>query len=702
MRSPIPNAPSLTAALLLCLSAPTSASSDYGCASVWKLDAEQLSQCNSWPFLSPANDSRVNIRLLLDVQGAAVLAEPPQQESLLDPRVPFDMQLLLADEDATSATDPRAELQALLEPLGLDAGALDPQAFAPDEGTRCRSNDLPSTNAFLAAVAQSTLPLDGRRALAELRLGLLTTCGPGDPSLHIPETLRASPEGAAFADYLLAAEAFYQGDLQRAEEGFASLRDAEQPWLRETARYLQGRVGLNQALETVLDEYGYPETERLAATRAEAAIEALQAYLIDYPQGRYFASARGLLRKLYWLKGDHPALAAEFVWQWQQPPARRNRSVPQLIEELDGKLLFDIPADQAQDPLLLGVLDLMALRQPWTERERLPRARLEQQKRFFIDQPALYRYLEAAQRLYGEQDPQAALGLLPALPQSGPLGTLAFSEQTLRGLALERQGKAEEAARHWRALLALGGSTLQREQTQLALAMTLERSGRLAEVFAADSPIDSQPIRLQLLRYVADPALLREQLRRSQGAAREPLLYALLYKDLLRGHYADFVRDSAEFGPLPGDSSLAVFAWQGDTRGAYRCPDLQRLAEQLAADPQQPAARLCLGDWVRTHDLRYSPLAQPVSANELGGGEDQFPGPRFSRLEAYQAVIATPDAPADDRAYALYRAVYCFAPGGSNDCDGQDIDPAQRKAWFHQLKREYPQSQWAQALKYYW
>jgi len=704
MRSSFPKLPSLATTLLLCLAGSASASSDFGCSSEWKVDAEQPSLCNNWPFLSPANDSRVNIRLLLDVVTELPLSEKlAQGDEPLAPLVPFDLYALHAAEAETAAPrDHAAELDALLAPLDLNTGDLALQVFAEDEGTRCRSNDLPSANAFIAAMAQDGLPLDARRILARQRMSLLLTCGPGEGSALETAELAEAPEAAPFLRYLKAAEAFYQGDLAEATDGFASLHDSPQPWLRETSRYLSGRVLLNVAQEGALDEYGYLEPQQVDASRADAAVEALQAYLIEYPEGQYFASARGLLRKLHWLKRDHQALAAEFVWQWQQPAQRRNRSFRQLIDEFDDKLLFSIPSDQAQDPLLLGVLDLMALRRPWDERERLPRERFEQQKRFFMEQPGLYRYLDAAHQFYGEQNPAAALAILPARPQSGPLGTLAFSEQTLRGLALERLGQREQAREHWRALLDLSRDGLQREQSQLALAMNLERSERLAEVFAADSPIDSQPIRLQLLRYVAGPALLREELRRSGGKAREALLYALLYKDLLRGHYADFVSDSAAFGPLPADSSLAVFAWSGDTRGAYSCPDLQQLAKQLAAEPENAGARLCLGDWVRTNDLRYSPLAERPAGDELGGSAELFPGQGFSRLQAYQAVIASPDAAAQDRAYALYRAVYCFAPGGNNDCDAQEIAPEQRKEWFHQLKREYPQSHWAQSLKYYW
>ena len=44
----------------------------------------------------------------------------------------------------------------------------------------------------------------------------------------------------------------------------------------------------------------------------------------------------------------------------------------------------------------------------------------------------------------------------------------------------------------------------------------------------------------------------------------------------------------------------------------------------------------------------------------------------------------------------------CYAPSGINDCGGAGYSPAQRRAFYFQLKRSYPQSPWAQKLKGYW
>ena len=85
----------------------------------------------------------------------------------------------------------------------------------------------------------------------------------------------------------------------------------------------------------------------------------------------------------------------------------------------------------------------------------------------------------------------------------------------------------------------------------------------------------------------------------------------------------------------------------------------------------------------------------------MGGGQSQFPGAPYSRLEVYKAVIANPTATANDKAYALYRAVVCY-DHGSNDCGGVEVDQPQRAAWFRRLKQDYPATRWAKMADYYW
>jgi hypothetical protein len=92
--------------------------------------------------------------------------------------------------------------------------------------------------------------------------------------------------------------------------------------------------------------------------------------------------------------------------------------------------------------------------------------------------------------------------------------------------------------------------------------------------------------------------------------------------------------------------------------------------------------------------------APPVT--DLGGAGSLFPVTNYSRLDGYIKVIANHQAERDARAYALYRAVECYASSGYNGCGKQEIPQSTRKQWFQTLHKEYPDSVWTKSLKYYW
>ena len=64
--------------------------------------------------------------------------------------------------------------------------------------------------------------------------------------------------------------------------------------------------------------------------------------------------------------------------------------------------------------------------------------------------------------------------------------------------------------------------------------------------------------------------------------------------------------------------------------------------------------------------------------------------------------MADADATAQDKAYALFRAVKCYEPSGGNACGGVDARKSERKGWYNELKRQYPASRWAKELAYWW
>lgn len=667
----------------------------------------------------------MNLRLLLADSGALPLAPKALDADSLDegygavPFPVFRLQPAPSPEDADTAQTPEdTDLNGRLESLQVvrETPQAAGDAFLSGEGSRCRSNSDASAQAFVDQLIAADLPASERQALAQSRVKLLAACNWDSPQLAslLPADLQ-TPLGKGFATYLQAAGDFYSGRFSEAGAAFATLKDSPNAWLKETALYMNARTLLNSAQQNAFDEYGMPALEHVDKSTLQQAEAGFDAYLQTYPQGAYVASAKGLLRRVHWLDGNPDKLAADYAWQMTQAKdEQRNLSLDDLVEEVDTKLLM-VNRNPVSTPLLLAVNDLMWIREQ--AEGRLTRDALQQQKAVFAGQPALYDYLQAAFALYVDNDPDAALKLLPAEP-AAKLDYLAFSQQTLRGLALEAKNDASGAQALWLQLLPLAKQPLQREQLELALAMNYERNQQLAKVFAADSPIQSPQVRFTLLRHVADAELLRQQISQAADPVeRNTAQFVLLYKDLLRGQYAAFASDLAQLpASAPEDKlgyslgyvysngqSLKLFQWNGkEAESGYVCPSLAETAAALEKDGKSPQGLNCLGEFILRNGLDGMPLDSQPDKLSLGGTPSAFKGEAFSRLEGYKQVIANSKAPRDDRAYALYRAINCFASSGNNRCGGKDVEPAVRKAWFRQLKGTFADTQWGKSQQYYW
>ncbi|MEX5594493.1 outer membrane assembly lipoprotein YfiO [Pseudomonas orientalis] len=712
----------LALALLAVIPLAAQASSDDSCYPDWRVSRDSLEPCNNQPFLSPGNDSRVNLRLLLADKKAAPLTPNALGEDDLAQGfgpVPFPVYRLMpipaaSDEPDNQADDSRtAELDTLLQPQGIkrDEYKTAGEAFLNGEGSRCRSNNDDSATAFISQVIKADMPPAERDVLVKARLQLLTTCD-WDGQV-VDAQLTPSANAQLFRTYLQAAADFYSGRFGDAERGFAAAGASDVPWLKETALYMTARTSLNQAQAQAFDEYGMPQREQVEKPALNDAEQGFLGYLKTYPQGDYVASARGLLRRVHWLANDDARLAEDFTWQLTEATdAQRNVSVDELVEEADLKLLM-AGNTSTNSPMLQVVSDLMAMRAHTPP--LLSRADLDKQKSTFANEPALFDYLQAAYALYVEHQPDAALKHLPVdVPST--LDYFAFSQQTLRALALEAKQDWAGAQALWLQLLPLARQPLQRDQLELALAMNYERSGQLAKVFAADSPISAKQVRYILLRNVAGPDLLRQQIANaSDPTERQSAQFVLLYKDLLHRQFATFTDDLKQaslsedkLGTSLGytytsGQTLKLFQWNGDkAESGYACPGIAQTAATLQEDAKTPHALNCFGEFILRNSLDGMPLEQPRAAGSLGSTASDFKGETFSRLDGYKQVIANAKAPKTDKAYALFRAINCYAPAGYNSCGGEDVAPAVRKGWFRQLKSGYADTQWGKSLQYYW
>jgi hypothetical protein len=274
--------------------------------------------------------------------------------------------------------------------------------------------------------------------------------------------------------------------------------------------------------------------------------------------------------------------------------------------------------------------------------------------------------------------------------------------------------KDPNASGFWAELAGSVTNPVQRDMLDLALAMNAERTGKLERVIGPKALVKNPRVRQMVLKYSASAPMLRSaaQDKSTEQIERDIALFTLLYKQATRGKYTDFARDLAL---IPGGSKaneeryglgesyfpVAVFNGSGSHKN-FPCPALKDTATRLAASPKSANALLCLADFMRVNGFDEIDLDAKRDAKILGGVANQFGGVPFSRLDLYRGVIADPKAAPNDRAYALYRAVYCYAPAGYNDCGGTEASPVQRKAWFQQLKRQYPNSSWAKSMDVYW
>jgi len=748
----------LTFALLLALASyqPAQASVDIGCSPSWTLVHDTRSGCDNVAMLAPANDTRVNLVLLLaDLHPGTKAApaasagpiprtgfsdvrlgyqQPPTRNFAQWPRIMDDpgsfstwgqetptVPQASLDGGQGGGDDPLFDWPALKARLFSGPGESFDGGYASGEGSRCRSN-YSGTWDFEAAVnVAAPLPEPERAALIGARKALSPTCtnaGAGAAVLSGTADQVQSAPGKAFLTYIEGAQAFYGGDFATASARFAALADADVPWLKETARYMLGRVEVNRLQVDAFDQYGYPKgAVTIAPTLVAGAETALGDYLRAYPHGAYAKSARGLVRRVHWLGGKKDKLAAEYAALFALDASTRGIDDGVLADEIDNKLLSGLKASDTTDPILLAVMDLARMRAPaeGSDDVQITLAELEAQRPAFAANPALFDHLLAVHAFYVRKQPKVVLGLIPDAARQATFSALQFSRQMLRGMALEAL-KDRNARSYWADMLPGATAPFQRPALELAIAMHEERAGALHRVFAADSPVGNPSIRAILLANVADAALLRQQAKAPATAARERdlALFTLLYKEATRGPHADFAGDLAlvpadaptesadgYFGSLTGQVPLGVFARPAPAEG-YDCPGFKETQARLARAPQDAKAQLCLADFIRLSGLDGLFLDEQPPKDELGGTRSRFPGKSYARLDIYKAIIADPKASAADKAYALYRAVNCYAPSGINACGGAGASRNERRAWFRRLKRDYPSSRWAKDLTYYW
>jgi hypothetical protein len=591
--------------------------------------------------------------------------------------------------------------QQKLRTLPADDGAEGDAAYGTyGEGSICVS-DAAGRSGFNAAVAaDSAVPDNEKKLLQDARLTI--TCGNSDAN-GTPVVVE-SPHGLEFARYLAAITVFYK-DTHYDMTAFQALSTSDQPWVREASIYMVARVTLLAAQAVVFDEWGALDRTKADAGVVKAARDALNAYLSAYPQGAYAASATGLLRRVVWLSGDAGEQAT--VYSKTLLAVDIGPSTPSLIHEVDHKMSEEAYLAPTADPMLVAV-QLLRLMRPQEDDKGQPVPGmkadvLEGYRARFAGQEDLFNYLLAVRAWFVDRDAATVLKLLPAKTPTADLNYLDFSRQVLRIKATSDTSAREALV----ALFPFAKQNHQRVTLELELAKYDERHKNISAVFEKGTLVQDPDIRLRVLDYVAGPILLKQQAMSTEvlPQERQTALYRLLVRDLTHGRFKGFAEDikllpAAEASTdADGNDPFSIFRPQESNTG-YSCPDLVATTATLAKKPKDVGGRLCLGDYFRgkNYDLELEAAAK----DDLGGTGTLFAGPVLARQDFYIDIMKNPKASRNDRAYAIYRAIHCYAPVGENDCGGADVDRAVRKKWFLELKAKYGDTTWAKQQDVFW
>jgi hypothetical protein len=685
--------------LVICYSPITYAGVEQFCEPNLAINDKNLNGCSNLPVLYPANDSQTNMTLLLSDLELATIKPMTADANLWDAvygTVPFDA----------------ANLSSLTQnKLPNQRKRLERNDTVFDE--RCTSFDSGNQTFNTQVQNNKAIPNLEKQILISERKKM-NQCG--DKIELIAINPNWSITTRQYASYLNASILFYNSNYSAATKIYTVLTNVEDTWLKETSQYMLIRTSLNSAYATGVDKYGDVYLDNINQNLLKQFLDNINAYLKAYPNGQYIASARGFMRRGFWLSKRQDLLVNEIVWQLKNPTSKfYNLEMSELPAEIDRRV-FDSSAfnlSNLKDPFFLAVYDLMHMRESNSENyHSISWAQLNAQKDFYRTQPELFQYLQAAHLFFVQNKAQEAQNYLAkANAKNGSY--LQLSQTFLRGQILEKIGKPQNAEEYWHQQLTQAKDSYQRGLFETALSNHLAIKQDYSAFIGKKAQITQPNLQRNFITQIANTNSLQKIIQSDQSNInqKQAAIYTLLSKslvhqqfELFKQSYAFMPKNAMQYKGYNSDNQqlknkpdFSNFIWNGaNITPQLRCSNLETLVNQLAQTPKDSLLNVCLGEYFRS-EQGYS--LQQLSYNEKQ--TSNFSGKIFARGQIYQDLIKSSNK-SDLQAYALYRAIQCYAPSGINDCGGNEVNKSIRKQWFDQIKTDYPNTSWAKSLKYYW
>lgn len=705
----------------------TLASGDWGCGSNFSLVNQEYNSCAiNFPMLDTGNDTQTNLYLLLADEGFIDFKPQPITKWTF----PFELEDLRTSV-VNQVKNPR---QNFVKPKDRNF-----------YNERCGSYQSGLSALNQAMEQDKNLTIREKKELLNFRQIIAVEKCIDDTKNQSEEDITQdfshhqwSEFAQGYADYIIATDMFYQGNFIGATELYRAIsqvvpKNTGQKWLVETAKYMLIRTAINQLYNSSVDSYGFFDPKKVELNLVKQAHQAVTEYFQTYADGRYVASARGLLRRIYWLSGQQERLIQEIEWQLANPKSPQfNLDFRFFPEEVDRKI-FGVGSDEdivgfdaqfLNNPILLAVYDLQQMRPKNDSFQPISLEELKNQEKKFNKRPELYRYLLASHYFYVQFKPDEALQYLPTNQPTGTLNYFEFSRYVLKARILEQLGKHDEAKTLWQTLNRLVKRPYQQEITQLALAIYADKENDFSIIFGKNAKVTNPVLLEQIIMYSLDEQNLQKFIEYYPEKDRLALWarFILLYKTLRHQQYDKYLVYLNKYLPTNIEKSenndndlppFNIFNWQGKTiNSTLKCNNLSTTINKLSQNPQDRLQKFCLTEFLYDNSQEYGldgSWAYYYQPNEeqkykfhlLGLVPSRFSGQVIYRHDLYQQIFSSGQKD-ELSAYALHRAISCYASSGNNQCGGKEVEQSVRKGWFNRLKKDFAQTTWAKKQKYYW
>jgi hypothetical protein len=562
----------------------------------------------------------------------------------------------------------------------------------------CPSNTYESAGYFLDQVTAAHIQNHSAQELAKLRTQILTLCGPSENAAEIEKNLNLLEKDQSlrsFVIYLKGILHFYTDDFETAEQDFEMLSKRGTHGISKLALYLKGRSLLKQAQKgwdgySPLSDSNFPTLSR--------AKQAFDDYIQADPQGRFVSSARGLIRRVAYLKGE-TNLYETLLWKEFDRSIKNKQQLEPIGMEIDTHVKYTgnvIPFDR---PLFAALGALKENRED-PEKNTLPKNSielLEKNKNQYRPYFGLYEFTRV-NLLFGLGFYEQAAQLKSPIV-SNKSDVLLISHQIVNAKAYEKLKKFSESSKIWQGILKAlpkdNSDTLLRFRS--AWIRSLINDHNEEEIGKTTSEIQDITLITPAIRYFFPDLTLEKIIARDQYTKETQTIAeeTLLLRYLFSKNYTEFLKQ--------------LNSSQKENRNKFN--PVVTAVNQLIKDPNDAKGLMNVGyflqtleitpfDFLPSNDRFFSEMNAKYTRKEIESWDSPF---RYYLKSINQFK---PTDKSEVEAKSLSFMILCFNPSNIhciwNEKDKESTTITQRKKWFLTLKSKYPDSTWSKKLKYYY